>query len=71
MRGLSLFWLSVKRRPLATLFGLPLEYLTFFAAVLFGIFLLLTRAPLAAIDRASGSRLRERFIELIARISPG
>ena len=71
MRALTLFWLSVKRRPFATILGLPLEYLTFFAAVGFAIFLLVTRAPLALCDRVFGWHLRERFIELIARISPG
>jgi hypothetical protein len=30
-----------------------------------------TRKPMAAVDRALGLRLRERFVDFIARVSPG
>jgi hypothetical protein len=55
------------RAPLRLL----VEYLVFVAAVLFALSLYATRAPLRLVDRATGLRLRERFIDLIARIAPG
>ena len=54
-----------------TLLRLPLEYAGFVAACIFALLLVVTRAPLAWIDRRTGLRVRERCIELIARVSPG
>jgi hypothetical protein len=47
------------------------EYAMFAAAVGFAIALFLTRVPLRWLDRATGLRVRDRAIDLIARISPG
>jgi hypothetical protein len=43
----------------------------FASAVFLALALFLTRVPMALLDRALGWRLRERFIDLIARVSPG
>ena len=51
--------------------GLFVEYLMFAAAVFLALLLFLTRVPLSLVDRGLGLRLRERFVDLLARISPG
>jgi hypothetical protein len=43
----------------------------FAAAVFLALGLFLTRAPLRVLDRTLGWRLRERFVDLLARVSPG
>jgi hypothetical protein len=69
--GLGLFVEALRQKPLGTSLGLVVEYLTFASAVFLAITLYLTRKPMAFVDRVLGLRLRERFIELIARVSPG
>ena len=71
MKGLALFGRALSKRPLGAMLGLVIEYLGYLAACLFVMILLLTRLPLRLVDRAFGLRLRERFIDLIARVSPG
>lgn len=71
MKSFALFGRAVRARPIGAVAGLAVEYAGFFAACLFAALLLLTRAPLRGIDRLTGLRLRERFIDLLARISPG
>jgi hypothetical protein len=51
--------------------GLPVEYAMFASAVFLALFLFATRVPLRLVDRTFGIRLRERFVDLLARISPG
>jgi hypothetical protein len=62
---------ALRNRPLGASFGLVIEYLMFASAVFLALSLYLTRVPMRAIDRAFGLRLRERFLELLARVSPG
>lgn len=71
MNGLEQLGRSLRARPLRTLLGLGLEYAGYLAACVFALLLIATRGPLAWLDRGLGLRLRERFIELIARVSPG
>jgi hypothetical protein len=71
MKGLALFWRAFRTRPSRALAGLTLEYAGFFAAVSLALGLIATRIPLAIVDRLFGVRLRERFIELVVRFSPG
>jgi hypothetical protein len=71
LSSLSLFWKDSRGNPLVAAYKLAAEYLTFFAAVGFALTLGATRLPMRVLDRALGLRLRERFIDLIARISPG
>jgi hypothetical protein len=60
-----------RQKPVRTSLGLAIEYGMFASAVGLAAGLFLTRWPMRAVDRATGLRLRERFIELLARISPG
>jgi hypothetical protein len=69
--GLRLFGTALAGKPLRTSFGLAAEYLTFGSAVFMALSLYATRKPMAAVDRALGLRLRERFVDFIARVSPG
>jgi hypothetical protein len=67
----ALFGLALRTSPFRTGLGLIVEYAMFASAVFLALGLYLTRVPLRLVDRALGLRLRERFIELIARVSPG
>lgn len=71
MSGVERLGRALRERPLRTLLGLLVEYAGFVAACIFALLLLVTRLPLALIDRSTGLRLRERAIELISRVSPG
>lgn len=55
-------------RRLATLTG---EYGMFASGLGLAAGLFVTRVPLRLLDHALGTRLRERFVDLVARISPG
>lgn len=69
--GVRLFRAALDEKPVRTTLGLAVEYLTFGSAVFMALSLYATRKPMAAVDRALGLGLRERFVDLIARISPG
>ena len=71
LSGTGLFMEALRQKPLGTSVGLVVEYLTFASAVFLAITLYLTRKPMAFVDRLLGLRLRERFVDLIARVSPG
>ena len=71
MNGLRLFAARFRERPLATLGSLLLEYLGYFSACTFALLLLLTRVPLAALERLTGLPIRGRIIDLVARLAPG
>lgn len=59
------------KNPARVGFGLVLEYLMFASAVFLALMLFATRVPLRILDGAFGLRLRERFVDFIARLSPG
>jgi len=69
--GLALFGRALAKRPLGTVAHLLVEYGMFFSAVVLALGLYLTRRPMALLDRVLGLRLRERFVNLIAKLSPG
>lgn len=69
--ALALFWAVLRRSPVRSGLGLGVEYAMFASGVFLALALFATRVPLRLIDRAFGLRLRERFIERIARLSPG
>jgi hypothetical protein len=69
--GVGLFRAALRERPVGAAAGLVVEYLTFASAVFLAITLYLTRHPMGFLDRVLGLRLRERFVDFIARISPG
>jgi hypothetical protein len=67
----ALFRDRLARAPFRTLLRLLGGYGSFVVAICLVLGLFATRAPLRVLDRALGLRLRSRFIELLARISPG
>jgi hypothetical protein len=69
--SIALFGVALRQRPLFTSLYLVVEYAMFAAAVSLALGLFLTRGPLRFVDGVFGLRLRERFIDLIARLSPG
>ena len=69
--GLRLFAARFRERPLAAIVGLLVEYLGYLAACVFALLLLLTRAPLALLERLTGLPVRRRVIDLVARLAPG
>jgi hypothetical protein len=71
MNALRDFSNELKRAPVRTATGLVVEYSMFASAVFLAASLRATRAPMAVADRYLGLRLRDRFVDLIARISPG
>ena len=52
-------------------FGILVEYLMFASGVFLALMLFATRVPLRFIDTTFGLRLRERFVDFLARVSPG
>lgn len=69
--GGGLFMAELRERPVRTGLGLVAEYAMFAAGVGLALGLLLTRVPLRMIDGVLGLGLRQRFVDLLARISPG
>lgn len=67
----ALYGAALRETPVRSGFGLVVEYAMFASAVFLALLLFLTRVPLRLIDRSFGLRLRERFIDGLARISPG
>jgi hypothetical protein len=70
-RAVSLFRAAARGRALQATAGLAVEYAMFASAVGLALTLFVTRVPMRAVDRALGVRARERFVELLARVSPG
>ncbi len=60
-----------RRTPFQAGLGLFVEYAMFASAVFLALALFATRVPLRLLDRAFGLRLRERFVDFLARVSPG
>lgn len=71
MKGLALFAERLRREPVRAAFSVALDYATYAAMCGFAIGLAATRKPLGAIDETLGTRLRERAIDAVARVSPG
>jgi hypothetical protein len=69
--ALGAFGAALRQRPIRTSLGLGVEYAMFASAVGLALALFVTRVPLRGVDRAFGWRMRERFVDLLARISPG
>jgi hypothetical protein len=71
VRGFALFGARLRREPAAAVGALVADYATYAAMCGFALGLVATRAPLRAIDEALGTRLRERAIDAVARVSTG
>jgi hypothetical protein len=70
-RSFTLFRAAARGRPIGATTSLVVEYAMFASAVGLALTLLATRGPMRVLDRTLGLRLRERFVELLARVSPG
>jgi hypothetical protein len=71
LSALALFRARLRREPLRAVLDMFGQYLQFAAAVCFALLLALTRVPLRWLDRGFGLRIRERCVDVIARVSPG
>lgn len=69
--SVALYGEALRKSPLRAGFGMLIEYPMFASAVFLAASLFLTRVPLRIVDNVLGLRLRERFVNLLARISPG
>lgn len=69
--GVASFQAALRAKPIRTSLGLGVEYAMFASGASLALGLFATRVPLRLIDRALGLRLRERFIDLLAKASPG
>jgi hypothetical protein len=71
MSGVALFWEKLRKAPLSAAGSLAVEYAMFETAAALALSIYLTRKPLAFVERVSGVRVRERFVDFVARLSPG
>ncbi len=71
MRGLSLFRKKFSKEPLRVLWHLCVDYAVYTGICFFVLFLLLSKGPLRLVDAVAGLSVRERLIEIIARLSNG
>lgn len=69
--GLRLFGTKLRKRPLAALFGLVSDYLTYVGMVVFWVFLRVSSRPLSWLERRSGRPVRASVIAWIARRARG
>jgi hypothetical protein len=69
--GLRLFGTKLRKRPLAALFGLVSDYLTYVGMVVFWIFLRVSSRPLSWLERRTGRPVRTNVITWIARRARG
>jgi hypothetical protein len=70
-RATTRFGVALRDRPLRVSAGLGVEYAMFASGVGLALCLFATRVPLRITDRLLGLRLRDRFVDLLARVSPG
>jgi len=71
MRGLDLLRKNFSENPLRALWHLGVDYAIYTGICFFVLFLLLSKAPLRLVDAVTGLSVRERLIEVIARLSNG
>lgn len=69
--GIRLFAARLRERPLAALASLLRDYLTYVGMVLFWLFLLASKRPLAWLDSGLRRPLRPRLVEWVARRARG
>ena len=69
--GIRLFRAKLRKRPLATLFGLLSDYLTYVGMVVFWAFLRVSNRPLSWLERRTGRPLRASVIAWVARRARG
>jgi membrane-bound metal-dependent hydrolase YbcI (DUF457 family) len=69
--GLRLFGAKLRKRPLAAVFGLLSDYLTYVGMVAFWAFLRVSNRPLSWLERRTGRPVRANVIAWVARRARG
>lgn len=69
--GIERFRDKLRERPAAALAGLANDYLTYVGMVAFWLFLVVSKRPLAWLDRRLRRPVRPRLIEWLARLARG
>jgi hypothetical protein len=69
MQGIILFLDKIKKRPLQTISDLARDYTNFTGLCFFFLILILYKKPFRFIEERSGIKVRDKFIDLIARIA--
>jgi hypothetical protein len=69
MRGVSLFRQQFEKEPVKTLVRLLIDYFVYTGMCFFVVFLLLSKWPLHLVDSITGLSVREKLIDLIAKVS--
>lgn len=62
---------NLRKSPLQTSFRLAIDYLMYISILFFVLFLLVVKYPLLAVDKSTNLDLRNKTINLIAKISHG
>lgn len=70
-RALRRFASKLRQRPLAAMVGLLSDYLTFVGLVTFWLLLVVSKRPLAWLERRLQRPVREPLITWIARLARG
>ncbi len=70
-QALRRFTAKLTKRPFAALARLLLDYLTYVGMVVFWLFLVISKRPLAWLERRSRRPIRDRIIAWVARLSQG
>jgi hypothetical protein len=70
-RALRRFTAMLSERPFATLARLLSDYLTYVSMVVFWLLLVISKRPLAWLERRSRRPVRDRIIAWVARLSRG
>jgi hypothetical protein len=71
MRAVNLFRQKIAEKPLRAVVDLCVDYAVYTGICFFVLFLFLSKGPLRLVDAITGLSVRERLIELIARLSSG
>lgn len=69
MRSIKLFKEKFKNNPLKAFAGLFMDYSVYFSLCFFALVLTILKLPFVLIEKLTGFMIRERFINLIMKIS--
>ena len=70
-RGLRLFGVKLRARPMAAVGGLLADYLTYLGMVAFWLLLVASGWPLGWLERRLHRPLRARVVAVVARLARG
>jgi hypothetical protein len=69
MKSLTHFSSKLGKHPLMAVLGLVIDYLIYIGIVFFFLLLLIMKWPMRFIDKITGLRSREGFIDIIGKIA--